>query len=253
MRKQIVAGNWKMHETLEEGLALAGEIRKRLEGRSSEEKEVLLFPPYIHLAGIAKLLDGLTGFHCGAQNCHHKIEGAYTGEISAPMIASTGANHVLIGHSERRKYFGENDALLAEKTDRGLEAKLTPIFCCGETLEERESGRAFEIVDRQISNSLFHLPKEKIKLLHIAYEPVWAIGTGKSASPKDANEMHAFIRKELSKKYGRDCAETISILYGGSVKPGNAGGLFAMPDIDGGLIGGASLKAADFEAIFNAL
>lgn len=253
MRKRIVAGNWKMHKKLEDGLSLARDIRVRLEGRCSEEKEVIVFPPFIHLAGIAELLNGLTGFHSGGQNCHHKKEGAYTGEISASMLASAGASHVIVGHSERRKYFGEDDALLAAKIDRALEEGLTPVFCCGETLEERESGRQFEVVGRQIRKALFHLPEEKIRKLHIAYEPVWAIGTGKSASPEAASEMHAFIRSQLSGKYGRESAEAISILYGGSVKPGNAAGLFAMPDIDGGLIGGASLQAADFEAIFNAL
>ena len=242
-----------MHKTLEEGLALAIEIRERLKDRSREEKEIIVFPPFIHLAGIAKLLNGLAGFHAGAQNCHHKKEGAYTGEISAVMIASAGASHVIIGHSERRKYFGEDDALLAAKTERALEAKLTPVFCCGETLEERESEKQFEVVGRQIRKALFHLPEEKIRKLHIAYEPVWAIGTGKTASPAQAQEIHAFIRSEVAGQYGRDCAESLSILYGGSVKPGNAAELFAMPDIDGGLIGGASLQAADFEAIFNAL
>ena len=253
MRKRIVAGNWKMHKTLEEGLDLARDIRARLQGRCSEEKEVILFPPFIHLTGIAELLKGLTGFHSGGQNCHHKKEGAYTGEISASMLASAGASHVIIGHSERRKYFGEDDALLAAKTERALEAKLTPVFCCGETLEERESEKQFEVVGRQIRKALFHLPEEKIRSLHIAYEPVWAIGTGRSASPEAASEMHAFIRSEVAAQYGRECAESLSILYGGSVKPGNAAELFAMPDIDGGLIGGASLQAADFEAIFNAL
>jgi len=253
MRKKIVAGNWKMHKTLTEGEQLAAEIRQRLEGKCSEEKMALLFPPFIHLAPFRNILEDAPGLAYGAQNCHQKEEGAFTGEISAGMIASTGAQYVIIGHSERRHYFGEDNALLAQKCRQALAHGLQPVYCCGEGLEEREAGKHFEVVARQIEEGLFSFSKEEFSKVIIAYEPVWAIGTGKSASPEEAQEMHAFIRQRIEEKYGAQTAEDCPILYGGSVKPGNAAALFAQADIDGGLIGGASLRSDDFEAIFNAL
>ncbi len=253
MRQKIVAGDWKMHKTLEEGEELAKEIKQRLEGHCSEGKTALLFPPYIHLAPLGKFLGNAPGISFGAQNCHQEEEGAYTGEISAGMIASTGARYVIIGHSERRHYFGEDNGLLAKKCMRALRHDLRPVYCCGEGLDEREAAKHFDVVARQIEEGLFHLEADDFSKIIIAYEPVWAIGTGKSASPEEAQEMHAFIRQLVKRKYGTPFAENLTILYGGSVKPANAAALFSQADIDGGLIGGASLRADDFEAIFNAL
>ncbi|MFK7954125.1 MAG: triose-phosphate isomerase [Ekhidna sp.] len=252
MRKNIVAGNWKMNCTLPEGKKLASEVIHMVGDEVTNNTEVVLLPPSIHLTGIHQLIGSAKNIHLGAQNCHQNESGAYTGEISAAMLVSCGATHVTIGHSERREYFKETDELLAEKVKHALANGLTPIFCCGEKLDVREAGNHENVVGEQIEKSLFDLSKEDIQKVIIAYEPVWAIGTGKTASSDQAQEMHAFIRFILSDKYGNDIAQEISILYGGSCKPSNAKELFSQPDVDGGLIGGASLKSRDFTDIIKA-
>lgn len=250
MRQNIVAGNWKMNNTLEEGVALAKEVNTILAANTPNCK-VVLGAPFIHLTEVVKSVDAsLVGV--AAQNCADKVSGAYTGEISASMVKSTGAQYVILGHSERRAYYGETNAILKEKTDLALANDLTPIFCIGEVLEEREADKHFEVVKTQIEEALFHLSAEDFGKVVLAYEPVWAIGTGKTASPEQAQEIHAFIRKTLADKYGASVADNTSILYGGSCKPSNAKELFANPDVDGGLIGGASLKAEDFHGIIAA-
>ncbi|WP_439183276.1 triose-phosphate isomerase [Carboxylicivirga taeanensis] len=250
MRQNIVAGNWKMNNTLEEGVALAKEVNEILKA-NKPNCQVVLGAPFIHLTEVVKNVDAnLIGV--AAQNCADKVSGAYTGEVSASMIKSTGAQYVILGHSERRAYYGETNAMLKEKTDLTLANGLTPIFCIGEVLEEREAGKHFEVVKQQIEEALFHLSAEDFGKVVLAYEPVWAIGTGKTASPEQAQEIHAFIRQTLANKYGAEVADETSILYGGSCKPSNAKELFANPDVDGGLIGGASLKAEDFHGIIAA-
>ena len=250
MRKKIVAGNWKMNKTLQEGLQLSSDLKELLKGKTVN-CEVVVGTPYIHLSEVAKNLEG-TVVHVAAQNCANKESGAYTGEISAAMVASTGASHVILGHSERRAYYNETAELLKEKVELALANKLTPIFCVGEVLEERESGKHFDVVAAQIKDSLFELSKEDFSKLVVAYEPVWAIGTGKTASADQAQEMHAFIRKTIADKYGQEVADNTSILYGGSCNAGNAKELFSNPDVDGGLIGGASLEADKFLPIIEA-
>ena len=247
MRKQIVAGNWKMNKTLNEGITLVDEILKALENNYSGKPEVIVAPPFILLERISRICTGKIGV--AAQNCASEAAGAYTGEVSAAMIRSTGATHVIIGHSERRQYYGENDEILRKKVDLALENNLTPIFCCGEILDERKGNNHFEVVSRQISNAIFHLEAESFGRIIIAYEPVWAIGTGVTATPDQAQEMHAFIRNLVAGHYTKEIADNLTILYGGSCKPSNAAELFANPDVDGGLIGGASLVADDFTAI----
>jgi triosephosphate isomerase len=250
MRQNIVAGNWKMNKTLREGVELAKELQNALQAEKPNCR-VIIGTPFIHLSEVCKIVDPeLIGV--SAQNCADHESGAYTGEISAEMVKSTGAAYVILGHSERRAYYHEDNAMLKTKTDLALKNGLTPIFCIGEVLEEREANKHFEIVKSQIEESLFHLPAEDFKKIVIAYEPVWAIGTGKTATPQQAQEMHAFIRETLAEKYGQEVADEISILYGGSCKPSNAKELFANPDVDGGLIGGASLKADDFCGIIAA-
>jgi triosephosphate isomerase len=247
MRKNIVAGNWKMNKTLNEGIELAKELNTIL----TEKKpncDVVIGTPFIHLAEVSKIVDtDIIGV--SAQNCADKASGAYTGEVSAAMVKSTGADYVILGHSERRAYYGETDEILKDKVNLALENDLTPIFCIGEVLEEREAEKHFEVVKSQIENGLFHLSADEFSKIVLAYEPVWAIGTGKTATPEQAQEMHAFIRKTLAEKYGQEAADNTSILYGGSCKPSNAKELFSNPDVDGGLIGGASLKAEDFQGI----
>ena len=250
MRKKIVAGNWKMNKTLQEGLALSKELKELLDNKTTN-CEVIVGTPYIHLSEVAKAVEG-SKIHVAAQNCANKESGAYTGEISASMIASTGANYVILGHSERRAYYNETAELLKEKVLLALSNKLTPIFCVGEVLEERESEKHFDVVAKQLKDSLFELSKEDFAKIVIAYEPVWAIGTGKTASADQAQEMHAFIRKTLADKFGKDIADKASILYGGSCNAGNAKELFSNPDVDGGLIGGASLEADKFLPIIEA-
>lgn len=250
MRKKIVAGNWKMNKTLQEGLQLSSDLKELLKGKTVN-CEVVVGTPYIHLSDVAKNLEG-TVVHVAAQNCANKESGAYTGEISATMVASTGANHVILGHSERRAYYNETAELLKEKVELALANKLTPIFCVGEVLEEREAGKHFDVVAAQIKDSLFDLSKEDFSKLVVAYEPVWAIGTGKTASADQAQEIHAFIRTTIADKYGKEVADNTSILYGGSCNAGNAKELFSNPDVDGGLIGGASLEADKFLPIIEA-
>jgi triosephosphate isomerase len=250
MRKNIVAGNWKMNKTLQEGLTLATELNEALKG-ASLNCDVVIGTPYIHLASVAAVVDGAK-IGVAAQNCADKDSGAYTGEISASMVKSTGANYVILGHSERRAYYGETAAILKSKVELALKNELTPIFCIGEVLEEREAEKHFEVVKQQIEESLFDLSAEDFGKLVLAYEPVWAIGTGKTASAAQAQEIHAFIRQTLAAKYGQEVADNTSILYGGSCNAGNAKELFSNPDVDGGLIGGASLKVADFKAIIDA-
>ena len=250
MRKKIVAGNWKMNKTLQEGLTLSNDLKELLNNKTIN-CEVVVGTPFIHLSEVAKNLEG-TQVHVAAQNCANKESGAYTGETSAAMIASTGASHVILGHSERRAYYNETAELLKEKVVIALANNLTPIFCVGEVLEERESGKHFEVVAAQLKDSLFELSKEDFSKLVIAYEPVWAIGTGKTASADQAQEIHAFIRQTLADKYGKEVADNTSILYGGSCNAGNAKELFSNPDVDGGLIGGASLEADKFLPIIEA-
>ena len=245
MRKKIVAGNWKMNKNFEEAEDLLFDIADILKETRPEGVEILVCPPAIYLELAADIAHE-NGFDCGAQNMSEHESGAYTGEISAAMVASTGAKYVIIGHSERRTYFGEKDSLLALKVTQALKHSLTPIYCCGEVLAEREAEKHFEVVGEQVKNALFHLTAEEFEKVVVAYEPVWAIGTGRTASPAQAQEMHAFIRKVLSEKFGTENADKTSILYGGSCNAANARELFANPDVDGGLIGGASLKAEDF-------
>ncbi|NOY37742.1 MAG: triose-phosphate isomerase [Chlorobi bacterium] len=250
MRKNIVAGNWKMNKTLDEGIALAGEIQKLLKNNPPEDSGVIIAPPFIHIAKIAGLLDGNIGI--AAQNCASEPAGAYTGEVSAAMIRSAGAGYVIIGHSERRHYYGEDNPILKKKIEMVLENNLIPIYCCGEILEERNNKDHFNVVKNQLNDALFFLSPEEFTGVIVAYEPVWAIGTGVTATPEQAQEMHAYIRGLIADRYGSEIAGNTSILYGGSCKPDNAAELFANPDVDGGLIGGASLNAEDFTAIIRA-
>ena len=246
MRKKIAAGNWKMNTTLQEAQQLASEVVNMAKDEVKSEVQIVLIPPFPFIGAVITLVDTTNNVAVGAQNCHEATNGAYTGEVSVDMIKSTGATHIVIGHSERREYFGEDHELLAKKTRAILDAGLTPVFCCGEKLEVREAGDHFKLVAEQVAKSLFDLSEEDIRKVVIAYEPVWAIGTGVTASASQAQEMHAFIRKEIAKQYHEETANSISILYGGSVKPGNAAELFACSDVDGGLVGGASLKSRDF-------
>jgi triosephosphate isomerase len=251
MRKKIVAGNWKMNMNLSEGIALAESIKNHFQIHPLEKSEAILCAPYIHLAAISEIIkNGQVAL--GAQNCASEPAGAFTGEVSCEMIKSTGARYVIIGHSERRTYFNEDDKILNKKTVQALKSGLTVIFCCGEVLPEREQNIYFKVVKKQLEVGLFNLSEEDFKRIVIAYEPVWAIGTGLTASPDQAQEMHAYIRNLIMEKYGKGVAEQTSILYGGSCKPSNAAEIFAMPDVDGGLIGGASLKKEDFCAIADA-
>jgi len=251
MRKKIVAGNWKMNMDYSTGITLAEGIRDYFTNKPPV-CEVVICSPFIHLASLQNLLKGSI-IKYGAQNCHQEESGAYTGEISAAMIKSTGAAYVIIGHSERRTYFGENDSLLNSKTRTALASGLKVIFCCGEVLAEREKEIHFEVVKRQLTDGLFNLTEEQMKDIVIAYEPVWAIGTGLTATPGQAQEMHGFIREKLAARYGSKIAGDTTILYGGSCKASNAAELFSMPDVDGGLIGGASLKKDEFCAIAEAV
>ncbi len=250
MRKKIVAGNWKMNNALNRGIELATEINKLVRKQDDLDVTVVVAPPFIHLADISRIVDK-DSIAVSAQNCAAEPKGAFTGEVSAKMIKSTGAEYVIIGHSERRQYYAEDNQVLKPKVFRALENSLTPIFCIGELLSERETGNHFDIVKSQIEEALFDLPVNSFGKIVIAYEPVWAIGTGVTATPEQAQEMHAFIRKTIADKYGEEVAENTSILYGGSCKPSNAKELFSNPDVDGGLIGGASLQANDFFAIIN--
>lgn len=250
MRKNIVAGNWKMNTTLPEGIKLAEEVNAALEG-ATPKCDVVICVPFTHLASINNVIDK-NRLGLGAENCADHRSGAYTGEVSAPMVASTGATYVILGHSERRQYYGETSETLREKVRLALDNSLTPIFCIGEVLEQREDGSYFDVVKAQLEEGLFNLDAAEFGKIVIAYEPVWAIGTGKTATDDQAQEIHAFIRKTIADKYGKEVADNTSILYGGSCKPSNAAQLFAKPDVDGGLIGGAALEAASFMGIVNA-
>ncbi|WP_437921363.1 triose-phosphate isomerase [Sphingobacterium sp. LRF_L2] len=255
MRKNIVAGNWKMNLDYEKGLSLFSEIVNMVKDEVVGTQEVIVCSPAIHLYSIGKLASPVSNVAVGSQNIHQAESGAYTGEISAAQVKSTGATYVILGHSERRAYFGETDALLAEKVDAALKHELAPIFCIGETKEERESGKFFDVIKTQLEAGIFHLSNEEFSKVVLAYEPVWAIGTGLTASPEQAQEVHAFIRETVAAKYGQEIADNTTILYGGSCNPGNARDLFSQADIDGGLIGGASLKSRDFldiVKVFNA-
>jgi triosephosphate isomerase len=250
MRKNVIAGNWKMNTTLSEGLALAKELNEALKGKTPK-CDVVIGTPFIHLASVTTTID-TSKIGVAAQNCADKEKGAYTGEVSAGMIASTGATYVILGHSERRQYYHETAETLKTKVNLALDNRLTPIFCIGEVLKEREEGKHFDVVDEQIKASLFELSPEDFNKLIIAYEPVWAIGTGKTATADQAQEIHAHIRQTIAAKYGATIAEDTTILYGGSMNAENAGNLVAKPDIDGGLIGGASLSIEKFLPIIEA-
>ncbi|MGV3598557.1 MAG: triose-phosphate isomerase [Bacteroidota bacterium] len=251
MRKTIIAGNWKMNKTAEEAQGLVSEIVNIHRDEINNGAEVVIIPPFVHLSGTYSLIKN-SAVKLGAQNCSEHESGAYTGEISAGMLVSYNASYVIIGHSERRQYFGETNALLAKKVDIALKHNLTPIYCCGETIEQRNAGEHFNVNETQITEGLFHLNADEMKKVVIAYEPVWAIGTGVTASSAQAQEVHAFIRSTIAKKYGNEVAQSITIQYGGSMKPENAAELLAQPDIDGGLIGGAALKSRDFIEIIKA-
>lgn len=250
MRKNIVAGNWKMNTTLAEGVELAKEVNEALKN-VSPKCDVVICTPFTHLASVAAAIDS-NKLGLGAENCADHLKGAYTGEVSAPMVASTGAKYVILGHSERRQYYGETSEILKEKVNLALAENLTPIFCIGEVLEQRENGSYLDVVKSQIEDALFGLSAAEFSKLVLAYEPVWAIGTGKTATDDQAQEMHAHIRSVIAGKYGKEIADNTSILYGGSCKPSNARALFAKPDVDGGLIGGASLDAESFMGIVTA-
>ncbi len=252
MRKHIVAGNWKMNLTFNEADELLDGLMTELEKTElPRDTQVIVCPPFPYLEMASDYAND-SYFMVGAQNVSDQEKGAYTGEVSAMMLESMEMDYCIVGHSERRAYYGETDALVAAKVNQLLKHGLKPIVCVGEVLEERESGRQFDVVKTQVEQGLFHLDAEQMKQVVIAYEPVWAIGTGKTATPDQAQEMHAHIRGLLAAKYGKELADEISILYGGSCKPSNAKELFANPDVDGGLIGGASLKAEDFMGIVTA-
>lgn len=252
MRKQIAAANWKMNLTYQQGEKLLDDI---LDAgiRLKDHQQVIFAVPYPYLLMTRSEVEEENNYEVAAQNCHHKKAGAYTGEISVDMLHSIGLKYCVIGHSERREYFAETNAMLAEKVNLCLESFITPIFCCGEPLSIREAGTQNDFVAQQLKESLFHLSAKELKNLVIAYEPIWAIGTGKTATTEQAQEMHAHIRSILAGQYGKDIANGIPVLYGGSVKANNAKEIFACPDVDGGLVGGASLVAADFVEIIKAL
>jgi triosephosphate isomerase len=250
MRKKVVAGNWKMNMNLQDGVALAKELNDVLTAEKPN-CDVVICTPFIHLATVAQFLNqDVIGL--GAENCADKVKGAYTGEVSAEMVKSTGAQYVILGHSERREYYKETPEILKEKVQLALANGLKVIFCIGESLEEREANKQNEVVKAELEGSVFNLSAEDFAKIIIAYEPIWAIGTGKTATAEQAEEIHAYIRSCVDDKYGAEVADNTSILYGGSCKASNAPELFAKPDIDGGLIGGASLKCADFKGIIDA-
>ena len=251
MRKNLVAGNWKMNTTVPEGVQLAKEVNEAVAAAGELKCDVVIGVPFTHLTAVKNVIN-IEKVGLSAENCANKEKGAYTGEVSAAMVASTGANYVILGHSERREYYNETPEILKEKVDLALANGLKVIFCCGESLELREAGTYEDFIKAELKDSLFHLSAEQFANIVIAYEPIWAIGTGKTATSDQAEEVHAFIRSFLAEKYGETVANDTTILYGGSCKPSNAPELFAKPNIDGGLIGGASLKAADFMGIVTA-
>ncbi len=249
MRAKIVAGNWKMNKNRDETEALLAELSAKL---PDTDAQVIVAPTFVNLDTSKRALES-SAIGVSAQNMHFAENGAYTGEISADMLLNIGVDTVILGHSERRAYFGETDELLAKKVNAAVDKGLKVIFCFGEELEERKSGNHFSVVEHQLKNGLFHLDAQAWKHIVLAYEPVWAIGTGETASPEQAQEMHAFIRKTIQDAYSSSVSDNVSILYGGSVKPNNASEIFSKPDVDGGLIGGASLKADDFVAIIKGI
>lgn len=251
MRKAIIAGNWKMYKSPIEAFQFTEAFKTQV-SPNGIGLDVCLFPNYLSIPIVAHELQQHLGVYVGAQNSHIKAEGAYTGETSVGMIKDAGATHILVGHSERREYFGEDNALLLEKTNTVISQELTAVYCCGEKLEDRKAGNHFDLVGNQIKEVVNQISADKLRHLVIAYEPVWAIGTGETASPEQAQEMHAHIRSVLAEQFG-EAANDVSILYGGSVKPSNAQELFSQADIDGGLVGGASLKVADFVEIIKAM
>ncbi|HYG03119.1 MAG TPA: triose-phosphate isomerase [Chryseosolibacter sp.] len=249
MRQKIVAGNWKMNKTLHEANILASEIMGMVGDEVTGNVKVIFCIPFPYLGYIRNMLGNNTRISVGAQDCSQHEWGAYTGEVSAPMLQGMNIPYVIIGHSERRQYHGEDSGLLAKKIDVALKHALTPIFCCGEPLDVREKNQHEKLVTQQVEEALFHLDATTIQKIVVAYEPVWAIGTGKTATAQQAQDMHAVIRKHIAGKYGKDVADNISILYGGSVNAGNAKELFGCPDVDGGLVGGASLKSREFTEV----
>jgi len=246
MRRPIIAGNWKMHKTVRESVDFARQLM--IAYAESPDRRVVVAPPFTSIYAIAQVLMG-SGIHLAAQNLHDKPAGAFTGEISAGMLVDAGCEYVIVGHSERRALFGERDDVINRKLRTAISFDLRPIFCVGETLEERESGRTFAVLERQIKEGLNNFTADDIKPVVIAYEPVWAIGTGRTATPEQAQEVHAYIRTVMGKAYGDVLAGLLNIIYGGSVNPGNIGGLMAKPDIDGALVGGASLDVESFVRI----
>jgi len=252
MRKQIAAANWKMNLSHHEADSLLDQLLAT-EHHLSSNQAVIFAVPAIYIPLAVQKLNGKSNIFVAAQNCHQKANGAYTGEIAASMYASVGVQHIILGHSERREFFAESDTLLAEKTEAVLAIGSTPIFCCGEPLSIREAGTQNSFVEAQLKNALFQLAADQIVKVVIAYEPIWAIGTGKTATSEQAQEIHAYIRSVFAAQYGQNIADQISILYGGSVKASNAKEIFSQPDVDGGLVGGASLIATEFAAIINAL
>jgi len=250
MRHKIVAGNWKMHKNSEETEDLLNALIDKLP--TDKEVQIIVAPTFVNLSSAVDHLE-FTNIEVAAQNMHQAESGAYTGEVSADMLKSIGVNTVILGHSERRSIFNETDAIIAFKVDKALQHHLRVIFCFGEELKDRQNNQHFNVVENQLRDGLFHLDKASWESIVLAYEPVWAIGTGETASPEQAQEMHLFIRETVRKAFGSDIAEDVSILYGGSVKPDNAKEIFSKPDVDGGLIGGAALKADDFAAIVNAI
>ncbi|MDZ7740267.1 MAG: triose-phosphate isomerase [Bacteroidota bacterium] len=252
MRKKIIAGNWKMNKTFQQAEELVAEVKYLMEEFEIRNTEVLVIPPYPYLEMATDLAQGAP-LKVGAQNVSEHDFGAFTGEVSAPMLASMEVDYCLVGHSERRKYFGEKSGMLAAKIRNLLQSDITPIFCCGEDLDKREAGKQEEVVAKQIRKALFDMDADDFSKIVIAYEPVWAIGTGKNATPEQAQEMHAFIRNLIKDKFGKDVSENTSILYGGSCNSKNARVLFKNPDVDGGLIGGASLEAEEFIKVIKAI
>ncbi|MEI7977383.1 MAG: triose-phosphate isomerase [Bacteroidota bacterium] len=253
MRKKIIAGNWKMNKSFDESMALVSELSNMIKDEYHGSAEVVIIPPSLYINSVSRMVADFNNISSGAQNCSNHASGAYTGEISATMIKSCGGKYIIIGHSERRQYFGETNDWLAKKIDAVLAENLNPIYCVGETLEERESNVHFDVLTKQVSEGLFHLNAEQMAEVVIAYEPVWAIGTGKTASTAQAQEVHAFIRNLVKEKYSNEVANNLTIQYGGSVKAENAVELFSAPDIDGALVGGAALQSRSFADIIKAM
>lgn len=251
MRKNIVAGNWKMNKTLQEGIDLAKAVNELVSKNNIGDVQVILAPPFIHLTEVVKAVNKQK-IGIGAQNCSSEVSGAFTGEVAANMIKSAGVDYVILGHSERRSYFNETNEILNKKVKLALANNLIPFYCCGEALDDRESGNYFNVIKSQIEEGLFNLTAEEFSKIIVAYEPVWAIGTGLNATTDQAQEIHKYIRGMIEAKYGKQIADNTTILYGGSCKASNAKELFSNPDVDGGLIGGAALKAEDFFGIITA-